>query len=526
MRVVVTNKYLLSSLHFMDIDTLRLQLEEFDLELSREHLQHLVGLKQDLNSAPIYDKYPGLFSLENIQEVQKEYGSSKGLERRQNLYLLGAVINSFMSEPLKELSDKRDTVEAKAVVDVDGKEIPFRQIGIIISNEPDHKERKRLFMLSLDQKKKLQQYDKKILQAEWALAKKAGFKDYTSLYSFVKDCDYDKMAGQMQKFLVDTGPLYLSLIKKEIQKINVPFEDAEGFDISFWIRNPAFDPYLTKENLVPSLKETLKGLGIDLDKQENINLDVEERPAKVSRAFCMPLRIPEEVHLVIKPCGGQNDYKSLYHECGHSEHYANSSADLSFEFKQLGSHCISETYAFTFEHITMTEEWLKHHTKMDAKTRREFQEFDMTVKLFFLRRYASKLLYELKLHMGDLTRLDDLFNPVKGKRYKDMAECYSDILGKAVKVKIHPVSWASDVDGGYYCADYLMAWILEAQLKAHLQKDYGKDWIHNPKAGEFLKSLWKDANKPTPLELANRLGYKEIDMEVMTREVKGFFRNN
>ena len=80
----------------------------------------------------------------------------------------------------------------------------------------------------------------------------------------------------------------------------------------------------------------------------------------------------------------------MYHECGHSEHYANSSADLPFEFKHMGSHCVSETYAFTFEHIIMTEEWLSHHTKMDAATRREFLEFDMTVKLFFLRRYADQ----------------------------------------------------------------------------------------------------------------------------------------
>lgn len=507
----------------MDRETILQQLEAFELEICREHLAHSVGLKEDLNSAPIYDKYPGLFALENVKECKKLVDSTTGLEKRKNLYLLGSLIGSFMSEPLKELSDERDTFEAKAVVDVDGKDVPFRQIGIMISNESRHSERKRLFELTLDLKKKMEAYDKKMLEEEWELAKKTGFNDYTSIFSFVKDCDYDKMAAQMRKFLVETDGLYEQLISEEMEKIGVPMDDAAGYDISFWIRNPRFDRYFKKEDLVPSLKETLKGLGIDLESQDNIKVDIEDRPGKVPRAFCMPLRIPEEVHLVIKPSGGQNDYKSMYHECGHSEHYANSSADLPFEFKHMGSHCVTETYAFTFEHLIMTDEWLSRHTKMDSKTRRDFLEFDMTVKLFFLRRYATKLLYELKLHRGDLASLDDRFEPVSGKKYKDMSECYSDMLSKACKVKIHPINWASDVDGGYYSADYLRAWMLEAQLKEHLKEAFGNDWMHKTEAGDFLKSLWKDANKPTPLELAKAFGRASIEMDILTEEVKGFF---
>ncbi|MEK6961498.1 MAG: hypothetical protein AABX47_10105 [Nanoarchaeota archaeon] len=512
----------------MDRDQILEQLEAFELELCTEHLQHLVGLKEEINSAPIYEKYPELFSIDNVKECKKLVETTSGLEKRKNLYLLGSLIGSFMSEPLKELSDERDTFEAKAVVAVDGKDVPFRQIGIMISNEPKHSERKRLFELSLDIKKKMEAYDKKMLEEEWKLAKKTGFPDYTSIFSYVKDTDYDKMAVQMRKFLVDTDALFTKLIETEMGKIGVPTEDAAGYDISFWIRNPKFDPYFKKEQLAPSLKETLRGLGFDLDKQDNIKVDIEDRPGKVPRAFCMPLRIPEEVHLVIKPSGGQNDYKSMYHECGHSEHYANSSADLPFEFKHMGSHCVSETYAFTFEHIIMTEEWLSHHTKMDAATRREFLEFDMTVKLFFLRRYATKLLYELKLHCGDLTRIGGDFEPVKGKKgkeakYKDMSECYCDMLSKACKVKIHPINWASDVDGGYYSADYLRAWMLEVQLQQHMRKSYGKDWMHKTAAGDFLLKLWKDANKPTPLELAKAFGYDTIDMGIMTEEVIEFF---
>ena len=509
----------------MNLTIIRSQLESFELELSREHLQHLVGIKEELNSAPIYNKYPELFSLKNVKDVRKIVDGSSGLERRRNLYLLGALINSYLSEPLKELSDKRDTFEAKATVKVGKKDVAFRQIGVLISNTKSHAERKRLFALSLPVKEKIMEFDKTMLEKEWELAAKTGFPDYTAAYSFVKECDYERMADEMRRFLADTDILYERLIKEAMESIEVPLKNAEGFDISFWIRNPSFDPYFIKENLVGSLKQTLNGFGFELDKQKNIELDVEDRPQKVPRAFCMPLRVPEEVHLVIKPSGGQNDFKSLYHEAGHSEHYANSSADLPFEFKHLGSHCVSETYAFTFEHIIMTREWLKRQTEMDENTVSDFLRFDMTVKLFFLRRYATKLLYELKLHRGDLARVDGAFSPTKGKPYKNMAECYADMLSKAAKVKIHAINWASDVDGGYYSADYLRAWILEAQLKSYLKKTFGENWIENKKAGAFLQSLWKDGNQPSPIELSKQFGFKEISVDILTHEIMEFFKS-
>ena len=77
--------------------------------------------------------------------------------------------------------------------------------------------------------------------------------------------------------------------------------------------------------------------------------------------------------------------------------------------------------------------------------------------------------------------------------------------------------------GGYYSADYLRAWMLEVQLQQHMRKSYGKDWMHKTAAGDFLLKLWKDANKPTPLELAKAFGYDTIDMGIMTEEVIEFF---
>ena len=76
------------------------------------------------------------------------------------------------------------------------------------------------------------------------------------------------------------------------------------------------------DRMLPALRGTLSGLGIDLDSQRNVHLDVEERPTKSPRAFCAPIEIPDKVMLVIQPQGGPDDWYALFHEAGHTEHFA------------------------------------------------------------------------------------------------------------------------------------------------------------------------------------------------------------
>ena len=79
-----------------------------------------------------------------------------------------------------------------------------------------------------------------------------------------------------------------------------------------------------------------------------MTFDIESRPNKSPRAFCAPVRVPGEVYLVIAPVGGRDDYATLFHEGGHTEHSASVAPELPFEFRCLGDNSISETYAFLF----------------------------------------------------------------------------------------------------------------------------------------------------------------------------------
>ena len=186
--------------------------------------------------------------------------------------------------------------------------------------------------------------------------------------------------------------------------------------------------------MVPALRGTLGDLGIDLDAQQNVHLDVEERPTKTPRAFCAPIEIPDKVMLVIQPQGGPDDWFALFHEAGHTEHFAFTSPDLKMEEKRLGDNAVTEGWAMLFDHLINDRAWLTR--MLDFPRPERFAEEGAVHLLFFVRRYCAKLLYEIEFHApADPTT---------------MRSRYVELLGDALKVEPTDADYLSDIDSGFY----------------------------------------------------------------------------
>jgi len=104
--------------------------------------------------------------------------------------------------------------------------------------------------------------------------------------------------------------------------------------------------------MVPALEATLADMGVDLHAQQNVELRFEDRPNKTPRAFCVAIEIPERVILVIKPQGGPDDWRALFHEAGHTSISAHV-ASLAMEEKRLGDNAVTEGWAMLLEHLTI-----------------------------------------------------------------------------------------------------------------------------------------------------------------------------
>jgi hypothetical protein len=254
---------------------------------------------------------------------------------------------------------------------------------------------------------------------------------------------------------------------------------------------------------MPSFSGGMEGLGIDLARQANIHVDGESRATKSPRAFCSTPRVPDEIHLVIAPTGGYDDYRAFFHEGGHAEHYAGTDPDLPFEFRHLGDNTVTESFAFLLEHLVEDRDWLA--TQFGSDDPEAAAEHSHAVKLVMLRRYAAKLHYELELH-GQSPALDE------------MPGRYAELLSQAVRVAWPRAGWLADVDGGFYAACYLRAWVLETRWRAALRERFGAEWFASREAGKWLRSLWREGQRLDGDELlAEALG-EELDFAAMAGE--------
>lgn len=472
--------------------------ENFCSELEKEWYLNWAGLKEEMNLSPIYNKYRHLFRKELILAVKEKRRHAKGEDERKLRYLQQFFVSEYLDMVVKELSEKAETMESKETIKVDGEKIPFRLAAVKIANEPKREQRSKLFEARNRVIDKINVVLLERMEKLHETSKELGYTNYMTLFSDIKGIDFQRLETLMQNFIAKTESIYtLRMDKALLDKVGVKLIDAEKHDLAFFFRAKEFDTYFKKEDAVEILRKTLANMGLHLAEQKNIEVDVEERPRKSPRAFCSGIKVPDEVKLVIMPKGGHDDYAALFHEAGHAEHFGCVSPDLAVEYKRFGDSSVTETYAFLLEYRLTDENWLRQNTPL--KEAKEYLDFLYLYKLYFLRRYGAKLSYELKLHTADTL--------------KGMDRVYRETLEGALKFK-HPKNhYLTDHDDGFYCAQYLRAWIFEEQLRATLKERFGKEWFNNNEAGTFLKNLWANGQKYDAVELAKMLGYKGLSMK-------------
>jgi hypothetical protein len=105
----------------------------------------------------------------------------------------------------------------------------------------------------------------------------------------------------------------------------------------------------------------------------------------------------------------------------------------------------------------------------------------------------------------------------KGEAALGDGRIYARTLTEHTGFIYQPVNYLFDMDGGFYSADYLRAWVGEAQLSEHLQKSFGPRWWGDKKAGRFLVDLWRSACTQEAEPVLAELGCQPLDTSALER---------
>jgi hypothetical protein len=477
-----------------EIDAFRDRADRFIAELDEEYYQHFAGHKDSLDVERIYESY------EDLTDV----GTARRLEGAPT-ELWRFACEGFLGNLTREHQARVARTEATLEATVDGQTIPYRMLRVQISNEPDRATRQRL------EETRVRLMDTELnpvyLEAARIDREAVGQLGQPNYYALYQRFGFrlDELAAECRALLDETESLW----EKEGDKIfrsrlGIGLGDARPWDVPRLFRAPELDRWYPQDRMLPALEATLSELGIDLPSQANVHLDLEQRPQKSARPFCVPIEVPDRVMLVMQPIGGKDDWAALFHEAGHTEHYAHTSADLVMEAKRLGDMAVTEGWAALLEHLVAEPAWLGR--RLDVTQSGELTHDGAVSQLYIVRRYAAKLLYEIEFFQADDAAT--------------MQNRYFELLSDALKLPVNKESYLDDIDGSFYVIGYLRSWAFEAQLRDFLRSEFGNEWFARRDAGDLLRELWSLGQGPTADELLRDVTGAKLEMASVADRIR------
>jgi hypothetical protein len=485
-----------------ELDAFRAQADRFIAELDEEFYLHYAGRKDSFDLTPIYERHKNLTEPQIVKSIGL---SVNGGDRVRELWRFAC--EGYLGELTRDHAEKLAMLEAEIQVPYKGEEIPFRMVRSALANEPDRATRQELDTRAnelLDER--MNPIHLEASELVQRAVRDLGFDNYLELYrKALPSSALDDLAVQCRALLDSTERLWEDAADRLFRsRVGVPLSDAQRWDVPRLMRAPDWDSLFPADRMLPALEATLADLGIDLSSQENVELDLEERPNKSPRAFCAPIEIPDRVVLVIQPIGGPDDWRTLFHEAGHTEHFANTSRDLSMEEKRLGDNAVTEGWAMLLQHLTDDPQWLTR--RLDFPRPHEYSREGATGLLYFVRRYCAKILYEIEFHAATDARA--------------MRARYVELLGDALKIEPPPANYLADIDSGFYVSSYLRAWGFEAQLRAYLREKFGSRWFASREAGSLLRELWGEGQRWRAEEMLKEVTGSTLEMEAVADRVR------
>jgi len=447
------------------LEELRARGESLNQALGRESYQSGAGLKAETDFAGIFEAHADVASDEAWQAARGHHMVEEW------------VADARIGRAVAPLDDRLHAWEAAAEIRLEGGErMPLQRAGIAIANEPDRERR-----LAIDRARRAVLAEPTAIRSDKLGLERDLLEALLGLpvvpaRQQLSGIDLPALAAQARAFLAATHDLYFDALKERLApELGLAPGSADRTDGAFMFRGAAFDEFFPADRLVDTAVRQCGEMGLDAHGAGRIHHDSAERERKRSRAFCAPVRVPDEVYLVIRPHGGHVDYRAFWHELGHALHFASAERALPFEHRWLGDNSVTECYAMLFEHQTVAAAWLKRYAGLTGERRSAFlrtQAFDL---LAIVRRYAAKLEYELDLH--------------RAPSLERGAGRYVELLSEATGFRYAPEDALLDLDDAFYSARYLRAWQLEAALRLQLIERFDEDWFRNPQSGPFVLEL-------------------------------------
>jgi hypothetical protein len=490
-----------------------------------------------------YKGHEDLFSKNSIGVVDKVLkGKLSDEDRLAAKFMKSALALEYVALDTAHFGDEANNMESQTTVTVpwDKEPVPYRQLDVLLDQEEDPDRRNQLQEIqAMVWKEKLNPiYEREQKRVE-ELTKELGYSSVAAMSQELRNVDLKSLIDKSQAIIAETDGMYKELFAEQVK--DILGKDASEFrrsDTGYFASVPGYKKFFPPELTIPAFMDLIEGMGMDMSTASGGEILVDDamREKKNPRAACYSITVPDDVRITVKPSGGIPDFETFFHEGGHALHFANSTTPV-WEYQQLGNNAVTESYAGFMEDMWSEPEWLLHYREF-VKLYNKFQPPAKRVPvmtnediaklirnrvfwhLYFIRRYnGAKLLYESILHHGDAS----LWNKYYKGQTSDLHQVYKALFSDAYGYKltdIESLRFRTDVDSYFYSADYARSFLTKSMMHEYVRVQFGEQWFRDPRAGEFLKSLWAHANSLQVEDVAARMNMKPLDPEISLQHIK------
>jgi hypothetical protein len=479
------------------------RLQQYYFERAEESRAVRVGEKEISEQAAIVARYRDLFTRPQIDALLEAEGSAEGAERERLYRLRKTCEGGVISAELAEQQDALENALLGARVTFHDEEMPLRSAQARLAVVDSYADREALGELERTESARFNPDRRALLEAHERLeADVTGDPEPVRRNGEEKGISLRELEGVLVAASDTTTAAFARMRNGWFEKLLGPEREEvpSNAHVHYLRRLSPLESTYTKERAVDICLATTLALGFDMTAIPNIRLDTEDRPQKNPRACVIASNPPDVVHLITRAQGGLSDYQAFLHEAGHALHYAGVDPRLPYTFRNISrDHALTEIYSYIFEAVTREPGWHALHFGLSDAQAQENAEATGFLEALLYRRYTAKLRYELGFWTA--------FAEERGGSERD----YATLLTKATGIRYDPRGYLSDMDSGFYSADYLRAWIRSAQLRTFLLGEVGQDWWRSEQTGEILRALFLEGTQPTSEELAGRIGFDALD---------------
>ena len=478
------------------------RLSRYMFERSEESRAVRVGEKETSEQAEIVRRYADLFSREQLGALREAEDGAARDERERLFRLRKTCEGGLLANELVERYDELENRLLAARITFKGEEMPLRTAQAKLAVLPDYRDRDELGEIQAEKSAEFNPDRLALLTAGEELeAELSGIADAVDRNEDEKGISIRELSAVLSDSSTRLTDTFVALRDRWFDRLLGPGrpEVPSSYHMSYMRRLSPLEATYTKERATEVCLATLKELGFDLAAATNIKLDLDDRPQKAPRACVIASDPPHIVHLITRSQGGLHDYQAFLHEAGHALHYGGVDPALPVAFRKLArDHALTEIYSYICEAISQEPEWHARHFGLSREEAAQNAEATLFLEAILFRRYEAKLRYELDFW----SRFADVGGSPEG---------YEEYLTAATGVHYRRSGYLSDMDPGFYSADYLRAWIRKAQLRRYLIDTYGPDWWRSPETGEFLRELFLEGTRPSTEDIARQIGYDPLD---------------